>query len=212
MVEPTNVNIKGKVIIPLPDLCRGLATHSITFDRSRYAKSLYLYGFTHLITDLQSQLTINKDDKGNWQWLDYERDLYPLIGYAVLDSFETYHVIPAKLPINFTLGDTSGWSRPYDFGIYFRNSSKDLVSEGYSLGQRVDGESSMAYPTVIETESLKNKDDSVAAMTRTDLGVIRATNIRTSNAFLYKFGVQLTNPDLQSFTDAGSSFLNDFTH
>lgn len=206
MVEPTDLNVKGKVIVPLPTLIEAMANKSLTFNESDYKKALYAPAFGQLFADLQSDLKVYKSDSG--EWAGNKTALAKYLGYAELTSFETYKIVPCFEFVNFTLGENSNWSRPYHFEYYAHEKIHPL-----KLGAHVGVKGKMMYlAPEVDMEAVSAKSDMLADLdARRQLDELNMVNRRTTNAFIRKFGLSIRNPDLQSNLDTSSSLINSFT-
>lgn len=206
MVKPVNVDVKGKVIIPLPSLAEAMARKSITFIEADYKKALYAVAFGQLMSDLNYILKARRNEDGSWTAIDtscYDK----IVGYAELTSFETFKYVSCDSNVNFTLGDGSNWSRPYNFEIYSKAAPKP-----FRRARLINGLSSLAYvDSEIDPSALSSSDMLGDLDAKQRLAEIQMVNRRTANAFLRKFGVIIENADLQSTLDSSSSLINSFT-
>lgn len=206
MVKPTDLNVKGKVIVPLPTLVEAMANKSLTFNESDYKKALYAPAFGRLFADIQSDLKVYKNDNG--KWVGNKTALTRYTGFAKLTSFETYKIIPCNEFVNFTLGEDSNWSRPFHFE-YYTHVKVDPLKLGVQVG--VKGRMLYLAPEV-DTEAVSAKADMLADLdAQRQLDEVNMVNRRTTNAFIRKFGLSIRNPDLQSNLDTSSSLINSFT-
>lgn len=206
MVKPINVDVKGKVIIPLPSLAEAMARKSITFIEADYKKALYAVAFGQLMNDLNYILKARRNEDGSWTAVDtscYDK----ITGYAELTSFETFKYVPCDSNVNFTLGDGSNWSRPYNFEIYSKTAPKP-----FRRARLINGLFSLAYvDSEIDPNAIGSSDMLGDLDAKQRLAEIQMINRRTANAFLRKFGVIIENADLQSTLDSSSSLINSFT-
>lgn len=196
MVE--QVNVKGKVVVPTPELIIAMAQHSLSVNDSELRKALYSVAFTTLVSDLQSALTTDSNSFKSWEQIN------PYMGYAILDTFETYHIVECYKSVDFTLGDKSNWSRPFDFGAYC-GQSDDKVINGLNQGIYRSKANFINYEDFYVP---KNTDE--GSSLKMIVNKVHAKNIKTTNAFIRKFGVAIKNPYLQSWLDTGVNVLDQF--
>lgn len=200
MVESklTDTNVKGKVIIPLPELQRALATKSLKIDSDDFKKSLYAVAFGDLINYLTTRFLLVKDSKGNWNW---QNDKTELCSFAVLNTFETFSIVHCTEDVNFTLGEKSNWSRPFYFSPYANetpfSTPSGMVNFQTNLGyiKFVSRDADLSYTTVADRVTRKRK----------------ITNIRTTNAFIRKFGCTIDNPDFSEDLNKSLNLMNKYS-
>lgn len=201
MVEPTDVNVKGKVIVPLPELALALVRHSLKVNEQDFKKSLYAPAFGELIKDMTDALA--KDPNG-FDWIDKTRAGRYIFGYAWLKSFDSYELVPIVDDVNFTLGEGSNWSRPFHFDLYH---DPEIDGTTVNLFRSVDDKIMTFVPVVRkDIDGFKNLDASF------ELNKQVADNRRSTNAFIRKFGVSIDNSNLQSILDSSLSLIEKYTH
>lgn len=207
MVKPVDVNVKGKVIVPLPPLVEAMARKNLTFIEADYKKALYAVAFGQLMSDLNSGLKARQSSNGSWSIIDHSY-YNKIVGYAELTSFETFRYVPCYSNVNFTLGDNSNWSRPFNFEVYAPVALKPFKSSKF-----INGVTSLAYiQPEVDSSVIDSDDDMLSDLdAKQRLSEIEMINRRTTNAFLRKFGVIVKNPDLQSNLDNSSSLISSFT-
>lgn len=207
MVKPTDLNIKGQVIVPLPSLVQAMARKKLSFIESDFKKNLYAPAFGRLMNDLYNGLQYRKDDEGQFHRVNSDFILN-VNGYAKLTSFETFEYHPRYDNVNFTLGDGSNWSRPYNFEIYSVTPPKP-----FERSVLVNDNTRMGYYFVKVDSKAASKENSFLGdlSAKEELADIEMMNRRTTNAFIRKFGVAIENPDLQSNLDYSSSLIKSLT-
>lgn len=203
MAQQLEVNIRGKVVVPTPDLIRCMATKKMSVDDSRAKKSLYAIAFSSLVRYLRDGVTITKNSDGSWNYIP-SKEYKKYLGYAILDSFETFHLVPCSQSVKFTLGPNSNWVREYDFGMLSNNSSDNQLN---ALKLRGHVTNNIQYYTLEVPDGMSKQ---ITSYDQDLINHANAKNFRTSNAFLYKFGVKLENPDLQSWIDSSVNLIESF--
>ena len=203
------VDVKGKVILPLPSLIEAMAKKQLVINEVGYRKALYAPAFIKLIDALTKEFKLypGKDGKlafpSNRSYMNY-------MGYAVFDSFENYHIVNCNDPVDFTLSGSDNWVRPYDFGIYFHNSLKSDLNDSSKVAVQLLGCNGRYYITP-RLRNAKQVPQEFVNEFMLSANTAIGQNARTTNAFMYKFGVQMKSPNLQSILDAGESILKQFS-
>lgn len=207
MVKPIDVNVKGKVIVPLPPLVEAMARKNLTFIEADYKKALYAVAFGQLMSDLTNGLKARQTSEGGWSIIDHSY-YNKIIGYAELTSFETFRYVSCYSNVNFTLGKDSNWSRPFNFEVY-----APVALKPFKQSKFINGVTSLAYiQPEVDPEAISSDSNMFSDLeAKQQLSEIEMINRRTTNAFLRKFGVIIKNPDLQSSLDNSSSLINSFT-
>lgn len=199
-----DVNVKGKVVVPLPELIRGMATKSITIVDSDYKHSLYAVAFGRLINRIVRELTLEKNALGQYEWVKCSQ----FVGYATLDTFQTFTIHPNYDDVNFTLGENSSWTRPFYFHPYVNETDETKALK------RVSAATDLEYPTFETKKFEADPSDSfnLRSLNAEDIRIDKVvSNIRTTNAFIRKFGWTIDNPNFQSDLDQNLNLMKKYS-
>lgn len=210
-------NINGQVILPLPELIHAMACRNLKVNDEDFRKSLYAPAFGMLMSDISNKLTLNKDEQGKWIW---NSKVWDFMGYARFDSFTTYHIIPCQEKVDFVLHDkvfNDNWYRPFDFDIYQQdfvpNALKEKLMKDWNYEKDIiQTKMFVNRDTRLEYIGIDDKWFDINTLVGNELVTTVAMNVSTTNAFMHKFGVQITNSSRQKIIDQSLRFFENYSN
>lgn len=212
----TKLNINQQVILPLPELVRAIASHTLKIDDARFSKSLYSEAFSLLISQLSQDIQGSVEKDGKKYFVPTQDLQSKIVGYVRFKAFNEYSFKHRFDNVDFVLHDTvdqDSWYRPFNFKLYRALiPEKDKIwhdqvgwIENKKVHELMNNNSHMCYlyPDISKLD-INNVWDH-------DMIVDLSLNIKTTNSFLWKFGVSIDNPFAQSVRDQGLNLLHRYS-